>query len=148
MKYVIALLVALLGLSGLAPVPARAATDTRQITVYKDPECTCCEGYAAYLKSNGFQVKIVNTHDLPLMNEQHGVPTDLQGCHFSVIGDYFVGGHVPVAVINRLLTEKPQIDGITLAGMPQGSPGMYGKKTAPFKIYAITKGASALYASE
>jgi hypothetical protein len=110
-------------------------------------QCSCCEGYADYLRKSGFEVSIVNTHDLPLMNEQYGVPEELQGCHLSTVAGYFVGGHVPVDVLRRMLSERPSIKGITLTGMPEGSPGMYGRKTAPFKIYAISEGPPKLYAS-
>ena len=46
---------------------------------------------------------------------------------------------MPVTAINKMLTERPAIAGITLPGMPMGSPGMNGEKTAPFVIYAVTK---------
>jgi len=89
----------------------------------------------------------VPTHDLPLLDDKYGIPTDLQPCHLSLIGGYVVGGHVPIEVVNRLLSEKPNITGITLAGMPLGTPGMSGEKTAPFKIYEIAKGSRRLYAT-
>ena len=41
----------------------------------------------------------------------------------------------------ELLTERPAIAGITLPGMPSGSPGMTGAKTQTFVIYAVTKDA-------
>jgi hypothetical protein len=132
---------------GVRPHLALAADDATHVIVNKDPQCSCCEGYADYLRKSGFEVSIVNTHDLPLMNEQYGVPEELQGCHLSTVAGYFVGGHVPVSVLKRLLSEKPSIKGITLPGMPEGSPGMYGAKTAPFKIYAIGDGPPKLYAT-
>ena len=53
---------------------------------------------------------------------------------------------MPVEAIKKLLAERPAIKGITLAGMPEGSPGMYGKKTGPFTIYAIgADGKSSVY---
>lgn len=118
----------------------------KKVTLYKDPQCSCCEGYADYLRSNGFEVGIVPTHDLPLLDDKYGIATDLQPCHISLVDGYVVGGHVPVEVVNRLLTERPKITGITLPGMPLGSPGMGGHKTAPFKIYEITKGPPKIYA--
>ena len=39
-----------------------------------------------------------------------------------------VDGHVPVEVIRKLLSERPKIAGITLPGMPEGSPGMTGRE--------------------
>lgn len=61
-----------------------------------------------------------------------------------------VDGHVPVNVIRRLLTERPAILGIALPGMPEGSPGMSGQKSALFTVYALPKDHSApiVYAVE
>jgi hypothetical protein len=126
---------------------SQAAVENTPVTLYKDPQCGCCEGYADYLRSNGFAVSIVPTHDLPLLDEKYGIPTELSPCHISLIGGYVVGGHVPIEVVNRLLAEKPPITGITLAGMPMGSPGMTGRKTEPFKIYEIAKGSHKIYAT-
>jgi hypothetical protein len=126
---------------------AWAANEPREARLYKDPQCTCCEGYADYLRTHDFKVKVTGTHDLPTLNEERHVPVDLQGCHLTLVGGYFIGGHVPIKVVNRLLSEQPPVDGITLPGMPQGSPGMTGTKTAPFRIYEITKGKSKIYAT-
>jgi len=135
------------GVAAIVAPAARAADDSRKVTLYKDPQCGCCENYADYLREHGFEVTVVGTHDLPLMNEKLGVPDALQGCHLAKVGGYVVEGHVPFEVVNRLLAEKPPIIGITLPGMPLGSPGMNGKKLAPFKIYEIGKGASKVYAT-
>lgn len=130
----------------LALAAGRSSGAGKQVTLYKDPQCGCCEGYAEYLRSHGFKVSVVPTHDLPLLDEKYGIPTDLQPCHLSLIDGYVVGGHVPIDVVDRLLAERPQITGITLPGMPLGSPGMSGEKTAPFTIYEIAKGARQVYA--
>ena len=140
--------VLLFGLSTALAMPAWAGDASKQVTLYKDPQCSCCEGYADYLRKNGFEVKVVNTHDLALIKEENGVPANLQGCHTSMIDGYVVEGHVPVDVLNRLLTEKPKIKGISLPGMPEGSPGMTGRKSAPFTIYEITEGQRHVYATE
>ncbi|MGH6975985.1 MAG: DUF411 domain-containing protein [Stellaceae bacterium] len=137
------------GAAGIISTTARAAdAGPTLVTIYRDPGCQCCEGYADYLRQNGFKVTVIGTHDLPLMNEQYGVPDAYQGCHLAKVAGYIVEGHVPVDVFKRLLAEKPAIKGITLPGMPAGSPGMFGKKTAPFKIYALGVGAPTLYATE
>jgi hypothetical protein len=117
-------------------------------TLYKNPECSCCEGYAAYLRENGFDVTVKPTHDLPLIKRQYGVPSELEGCHTTLVGGYVVEGHVPVNTLLRLLTEKPAIKGISLPGMPAGSPGMFGEKTAPFTIYEIGDGPAKVYGVE
>lgn len=116
----------------------RAASPV-QATLYKNPQCTCCEGYAQYLEQNGFEVDVKPTNDLAEISRTAGVPEDLEGCHTMFVGGYVVDGHVPVEVIRKLLTDKPAIAGITLPGMPSGSPGMNGSKTETWTIYAMTK---------
>jgi hypothetical protein len=124
--------------------PARA--ETISVTLYKSPECGCCDGYADYLRHSGFTVTSKATHELSEISRKAGIPTELQGCHTAFIGDYVVDGHVPVEAIRKLLAERPAIKGISLPGMPEGSPGMSGAKTAPFAVYAIdTAGKSSVY---
>lgn len=133
----------------LSPMPARANTGIRA-ALYKNPQCSCCEGYADYLRQNGFQVDVTPTNDLAEISRKAGVPAGLEGCHTTFIDGYVIDGHVPVDVVRRLLTEKPAIAGITLPGMPMGSPGMGGTKTEKFVIYALTKDGKAptIYATE
>jgi hypothetical protein len=122
----------------LAANPANSA-ERRPATLYKNPQCGCCEQYANYLRSNGFTVKVVPTHNLSLIRRQAGVniPEKLEGCHTMFIDKYVVDGHVPLKTLDKLLTERPDIRGISLPGMPEGSPGMTGQKTEPFTIYEI-----------
>ena len=124
----------------------RPAAAPGAVTLYKDPQCSCCEGYADYLRYNGFEVNVVPTHDLELLDDKYGIAADLQPCHLSLIGDYVVGGHVPINVLDRLLAEKPRISGITLPGMPTGTPGMPGEKPGPLRVYEIGKGPRKVYA--
>ena len=117
-------------------------------TLYKTPNCGCCEGYARYLRRNGFDVTTVPSHDLPLIRKQHDIPEKLEGCHTTVIGDYVIEGHVPIGPVKRLLSERPAIKGISLPGMPEGSPGMTGTKQEPFVIYEIDGDGAKVYARE
>ena len=127
---------------------AAQAEEPRTATLYKNPACACCETYADYLRDNGFEVAVEATHDLPLLHRQHGVPDPLVGCHTTLVEGYVVEGHVPVRTLLRLLTEKPAIKGISLPGMPAGSPGMFGEKTEPFTIYEIGGGPAKVYGIE
>ena len=115
--------------------PAMAAPPA--LTLYKAPECGCCDSYADYLRAAGFTVASKPTNELAEISRKAGVPSELQGCHTAFLEDYVVEGHVPVEAIRKLLTERPAIKGIVLPGMPEGSPGMSGTKAAPFTIYAI-----------
>lgn len=127
-----------------------ASAEALKATLYKNPQCGCCEGYADYLRDNGFEVEVKPTNDLTQISREAGVPENFQGCHTSFIDGYVVDGHVPVNAVRKLLSERPDIAGIALPGMPLGSPGMGGEKTGPFEIYAVTKDgkAPALYATE
>lgn len=124
------------------------AGEKTQATLYKSPQCGCCEGHAEHLRANGFDVKVVETHDLPLIKQSHGVKPKLEGCHTIEVGGYVVEGHVSATIIKRLLAERPAIKGISLPGMPNGSPGMGGRKTEPFQVYEITEGPGRIYAVE
>lgn len=144
MRTLLALIVSAIALSS---GPA-AAEEPRNATMYKTPQCGCCEAYADHLRANGFAVTVEARDDLPLIKRQHGVPAPLEGCHSALIDGYVVEGHVPVATLLRLLTERPDIKGISLPGMPMGSPGIPGAKAEPFTIYAITDGPPQVYAVE
>jgi hypothetical protein len=130
------------------PAHVVAGESSRQATLYKNPQCGCCKGYADYLREHGFEVAETPTHDLPLLHRQHGVPEPLVGCHTTLIDGYVVEGHVPIEAVIRLLTERPPIKGISLPGMPAGSPGMSGEKTEPFTIYEIGEAEPRVYAVE
>ena len=139
---------AALALALALPWPALA--DAIQATLYKMPQCGCCEGHADYLRKNGFAVDVKETTDLSRMSAEAGIPPALEGCHTIFVDGYVVGGHVPAGVIKKMLAERPAIAGITLAGMPLGSPGMGGEKSEPFVIYAVTKDGAppTIYATE
>ncbi len=131
-------------------LPWSALAGTVSAVLYKNPQCGCCETYAAYLRDNGFDVTVKPTMDLAQISSDAGVPPKMEGCHTMMVDGYVVDGHVPVNVINKLLAERPAIAGITLPGMPLGSPGMDGPKSGPFTIYAVTKDSAKpnVYATE
>jgi hypothetical protein len=130
------------------PLPALAAPI--HAVLYKNPQCSCCETYAAYLQKNGFEVEVKPTNELAQISSDAGVPPKLEGCHTMLVDGYVVDGLVPVDIVQKLLTERPAVTGITLPGMPTGAPGMGGTKTSSFVIYAFTKDGKAptVYATE
>ena len=114
-----------------------------EVAIYKSASCGCCTIYGSYFKSEGdSDAKIITTDELDSIKTKYGIPLELQSCHTTIIGDYFIEGHVPLEAVEKLLEEKPDIDGIALPGMPVGSPGMPGPKEGSFKIYAISNGAA------
>ena len=116
------------------PGAALAAT----ATVHKTPTCGCCGAYADYLTASGFDVQTVDYHSMAPIFREAGIGRSLASCHLTQVGPYTVVGHVPAAVIEDLLAERPMIRGIALPGMPAGSPGMGGDKREPFTIYRLT----------
>ncbi len=102
------------------------------------------------MEENGFAVKVEDVKNLSAVKEEHQVPMQLQSCHTAIVDGYIIEGHVPVKEINKLLAEKPEIDGLAVAGMPIGSPGMEvaGADNQPFDVIAFNKdGSMAVFAS-
>lgn len=120
-------------------ITTHAIKDTK-VTVYKTDSCGCCSNYAGYLKRLGFDVNVISLPSISNIKEEYNIPRAMESCHTSIIGDYFIEGHIPIEAINKLLEEKPDIDGIAMPGMPSGSPGMPGPKTGDFVIYAVKDG--------
>src|SRR5262245_51082599 len=119
-----------LSLIGLLSLEPALADEPIKATVYKDPACGCCHEYVAYLRQNGFDVEVIESSDeLAAIKQQSGVPPALEGCHSTLVDGYVVEGHVPVDAVRRLLKDRPNIRGISLPAMPEGSPGMTGEKS-------------------
>lgn len=104
----------------LLSAPAHGQT----VTVHKTPWCGCCAKWADHLEANGFDVVIDEREDLTPVRARLGVPDELQGCHTGEVEGYAVEGHVPAKDIRRLLAELPAARGLSVPGMPMGSPGM------------------------
>lgn len=124
---------------------ANPSFEDGQVVLYKDPSCGCCEVYASYLKKEGVEATTVEVANMGEVKMNFGIPDYLQSCHTMEVGGYVVEGHVPLSVVTKLLTEKPAIKGISLPGMPSGSPGMPGPKMSPFVIYVIGGGEGEIY---
>ena len=62
------------------------------------------------------------------------------------VDGYVVEGHVPADVIVRLLEEDPEVIGLSVPGMPVGSPGMEGPNPQPYNVVTFDKeGHSEIY---
>ena len=111
----------------LASLPAAACaqqTKATTLTVYKSPYCGCCSEWVEHLRASGFNPVVREMEDVSPVADKLGVPTKLRSCHTATIGGYFVEGHVPASDIRKLLSERPKARGISVPGMPAGSPGM------------------------
>lgn len=122
----------------LVSMHSQTFAESMPVTLYKDPSCGCCGEYADYLDANGFQVKRIDRRDMNTIKELLGTHK-AASCHTVIVGDYVVEGHVPVAAINKMLTEKPAIHGITIPGMPMNSPGMGPEKPGSLDVLSLDK---------
>jgi hypothetical protein len=135
------------------PLPALAQKQPAKVLaeVWKDPYCGCCKDWVLHLERNGFAVKVNETGNTA-MRAKLGLPEKLGSCHTALVGGYAIEGHVPAADIRRLLKDKPQAIGLTVPGMPIGSPGMdgkvYGNRRDPFDVLLVLKsGETRVFAS-
>jgi hypothetical protein len=91
------------------------------------------------MKDNGYKLQVQDVKDLTAVKDRHQVPSQLQSCHTAIVDGYIIEGHVPIVEIERLLTERPDIAGLAVPGMPIGSPGMgvAGAESQPFDVIAF-----------
>tara|TARA_R110002124_G_scaffold138219_2_gene301548 strand:+ start:3387 stop:3884 length:498 start_codon:yes stop_codon:yes gene_type:complete len=158
-SFVITTIAALAAAGGIAFTPlsaaentgggsATVAAETRAITIWRDPGCGCCDAYADYLEANTYQVTRIDDRNFDKRSVAAGVPARGLGCHLAEIDGYYVSGLVPAEIIERLITERPNITGITLPGMPGNAPGMAAQKTGTLKTYAFGNDGVTVYSDE
>lgn len=134
------LLVVIVALAILLAIfwPVLKSTAVPEVVVYKSPTCGCCSKWVSHLESNGFSVKTIDTNKLNIVKQNQNIPQHLSSCHTAIVNGYIVEGHVPANAIRRMLKEKPVIKGLTVPGMPIGSPGMeQGERKDPYDVLAI-----------
>lgn len=131
-------------------VPIRARSSTGAIEVWKSPTCGCCSAWVSHLEDAGFSVLATNvsSDQLEAIKDRKGVPSALRSCHTAMIGTYVIEGHVPASDIELLLSFSPDISGLSVPGMPIGSPGMeMGAETEPYATIAFgLDGATGVFA--
>jgi hypothetical protein len=94
-----------------------------------------------YMEQEGYTVQGEDVDNLISVKDQYNVPVELQSCHTAIVDGYIIEGHVPAVEIERLLTERPDVAGLAVPGMPVGSPGMEveGAAPQPFDVIAFDK---------
>ena len=97
------------------------------------------------MAQNGYTATVENVQNLAAVKAQYQVPIELHSCHTAIVDGYIIEGHVPIADIERLLTERPDdIAGLAVPGMPVGSPGMEieGAGVQPYEVIAFDQAGS------
>jgi hypothetical protein len=124
----------------------RAAPSEPSIEVWKDPNCGCCKDWIVHLQDNGLRVVSHDTGN-NAVRARLGIPMEYASCHTGRVGGYAIEGHVPAREIHRLLRERPDAVGLSVPGMPVGSPGMdgpmYGDRRDPYDVMLIARDGSA-----
>jgi hypothetical protein len=122
---------------------AYAAPTTMQ--VWKDPTCGCCKDWIAHLEKSGFATTVIEQGN-SAARARLGMPQKFGSCHTALIQGYVIEGHVPAADIQRLLKDKPKALGLSVPGMPIGSPGMdgpaYGSRRDAYQVLLIQRDGS------
>ncbi len=138
----VAALAAFITLPSLGAAWADAGA-SHKMMVFKSPTCGCCGDWVKIMKDAGFKLTVRNVEEMDGIKKMASIPDELQSCHTAKVGDYIVEGHVPVSTIKRLLSEKPDIRGISVPGMPFGSPGMGHDPNARYDVMTLPKDVSA-----
>ena len=127
------------GAASALPLWATPSAPT-PLEVWKDPNCGCCNDWIALMQQAGFAV---TTHEggNAAVRARLGLPAHLGSCHTALVGGYLLEGHVPPADVRKLLQQKPKALGLTVPGMPVGSPGMdgpaYGGRKDPYDVLLV-----------
>ena len=135
----------------LAQVQAQGQANSVQVEVWKSPSCGCCKDWIAHMEKSGFRFTVHETGNTAVRQRMR-IPLALGSGHTAVIGRYAIEGHVPAKDVQRLLREKPEAVGLTVPGMPIGSPGMdgpeYGGRRDAYDVLLVAAdGSTRVYSS-
>jgi len=135
----VGVVLALLGIGGYYYYGPGASPTLPTVTVYKSPSCNCCADWVTYMREQGFPVTVESRYNVGPVKQEVGVPSSLSSCHTAVVGNYVVEGHVPAEQVKQLLREQPDVRGLSVPGMPVGSPGMErGDRVEPYEVVSFT----------
>ena len=122
-----------------------ASTDP-VLEVYKSPTCGCCGAWVDHMKENGYDVVVHEQQNLQSIKEKAGILPGQGSCHTAFIDGYAIEGHVPAADVDRLLAERPDARGLTVPGMPVGSPGMeMGDRVDAYDVLLFDESGTAVF---
>jgi hypothetical protein len=135
-----AVLTSLTAAAAALSLPVVAKQALPQVQVFKDPNCGCCGAWVEHMKAAGFSVNVTDIEDTSVARRKYGLPEKFAGCHTAVVGGYVVEGHVPANDVKKLLAMKPVAIGLSVLGMPVGSPGMeMGSRKDPYQVLLVAK---------
>ena len=120
------------------------------LLVHKTPTCGCCKMWMKHVEKNGFTAYGQDHQNLMKIKEQYNIQPQYRSCHTAVSSDGFIfEGHIPSKYIKQFLSEDhPEAIGLSVPGMPLGSPGMEVEdRFMPYDVLILFKdGTSKVYA--
>ena len=96
------------------------------LTVHKTPFCGCCKKWIKHAREAGINIIEKDHQNLNAIKSEYKINLKHQSCHTSISKDgYVFEGHIHAVVIKKYL-ENPSENskGLSVPGMPVGSPGM------------------------
>ena len=121
----------------------QAADNKNHLLVYKSPTCGCCSNWISHMEANGFTVEAINKVNMGEIKRQYDIGANLQSCHTAVhtLSGYVFEGHVPAGAVRQFLSNPPNsATGLTVPGMPTGSPGMeMGTRFDPYLVIQMNE---------
>lgn len=96
------------------------------LLVHKTPTCGCCKKWVDHMEENGFSITTEDHQSLTMIKDDLRIQPKFRSCHTGVSQEgYFFEGHVPSRYVLQFLSESnPDAIGLSVPGMPLGSPGM------------------------
>ena len=120
------------------------------LLVHKTPTCGCCKKWVDHMKVEGFLLETKNHQSLLEIKDELKIDAKYRSCHTAVSSDgYFFEGHVPSKYVRKFLKENNKdARGLSVPGMPLGSPGMEvdGKFTPYDVLIHLSDGTTEVYA--
>ena len=124
--------------------------DQKMLLVHKTPTCGCCKKWMKHLQENGITTYAQDHESMEKIKQMYDIKPKYRSCHTGVSTDgYIFEGHIPSKYINQFLSEDhPNAIGLSVPGMPLGSPGMeVENRFMPYEVLILYKdGTSAVYA--
>ena len=106
-----------------------------QDKMFKNLGCMCCDRWVAHMKDYDFNVEILPRKKMDDIKNKLRVPIEVRSCHTAIIDGIIVEGHVPADLVQKIIKNRPDnIIGISVQGMPIGSPGMEGAYKEKYEV--------------
>ena len=120
------------------------------LVVHKTPTCGCCKKWMKHLEENDLNLSSQDHQNLNDIKDMHNIEPEYRSCHTAVSSDGFIfEGHIPSKYIKQFLSENhDDAIGLSVPGMPLGSPGMeFDNRFMPYDVLILYKdGSSKVYA--